>query len=158
MTQRNHWKTTSVLCGITVSKVGLQVNVQLEDFLSYPFDNKNTIEHKKNYTGTQNLMFLYDLIENYCPKDTRLEVKYLSESLKFKDREPSVEEMEGEELEDFIRLGREVIQQERQECCFDKKISNSPLVQVYMSKQSDKDTQKVIEKQYHSRSFIKSSS
>ena len=81
-----------------------QDNVQLEDFLSYPFDIKNTIEHKKNSTGAQNLMFLYDLKENYCHKDTRLEVKYLPESLKFKDRERSVEEMEAEELEDFIRL------------------------------------------------------
>ncbi len=34
--------------------------------LSYPFDIKNTIEHKKNCTGAQNLMFLYDLKENYC--------------------------------------------------------------------------------------------
>jgi hypothetical protein len=49
-------------------------------------------------------MFLYDLKESYCHKDTRLEVKYLPESLKFKDRERSVEEMEAEELEDFIRL------------------------------------------------------
>ena len=50
--------------------------------------------------------------------------------------------------EDFIRLVRDVSQEELQECCFDKKISNLRLVQVYMSKQADMDTQKVLEKQY----------
>ena len=38
--------------------------------------------------------------------------------------------------------------QELQEHCFDKKISNSRLVQVYMSKQTGMDAQKVLEKQY----------
>jgi hypothetical protein len=57
-------------------------------------------------------------------------VNHLSESLKFKDRERSVEQMETEELEDFIRLTRAVMQLELQECCFDKKLSNSHLVQV----------------------------
>ena len=78
--------------------------------MSYPFDIKNTIEHKKKCTGAQNLMFLYDLKENYCHKEARLEVKYLPESLKVKDRERSVEQMEAEQLEDFIRLAREVMQ------------------------------------------------
>jgi hypothetical protein len=77
-------------------------------------------------------MFLYDLKENYCQKDTRFEVKYLPESLKFKDRERSVEEMEAGELEDFIRLAREVMHQELQECCFDKKISNSLGTSMYV--------------------------
>ena len=40
------------------------------------------------------------------------------------------------------------MQQELQERCFDKKISNSHLVQVYMSKQTGMDAQKVLEKQY----------
>ena len=56
--------------------------------------------------------------------------------------------METEELEDFSRLAREVIQQELQERCFDKKISNSHLVQVYMSKQPGMDAQKVLGDQY----------
>jgi hypothetical protein len=34
-------------------------------------------------------------------------VKHLSQSLKLQDREHSVEQMEAEELEDFIRLSRE---------------------------------------------------
>jgi hypothetical protein len=100
--------------------------------MSYPFDIKNTIEHKKNCTGDQNLMFLYHLKENYCHKVTRLEVKHLSESFKFKDREHSVEEMEAGELEDFIRLAREVMYQELQEGCFDKKISNSLGASIYV--------------------------
>ena len=102
-----------------------QANVQLKVFLSYLFDIKNTIEHKKNWTGVQNLMFFYDLKENYCHKDERLEVKHLPKSLKLQDRERSVEQMEAEELEDFIRLTNEVMQQELQERCFDNKISDS---------------------------------
>ena len=35
---------------------------------------KDTIEHNKKCTGAQNLMFLYDLKDNYCNKDARLEV------------------------------------------------------------------------------------
>jgi len=41
-----------------------------------------------------------------------------------------------------------VVQQQLQECCFDKKISNLHLVQVYLSKHPDMDDQKVLEKQY----------
>ncbi len=52
-----------------------EANVELESFLAYPFDIKDTIEHRKQCTGAQNLMFLYDLRENYCHKDARLEVK-----------------------------------------------------------------------------------
>ena len=37
-------------------------------------------------------------------------LKHLPESFKFKDRERSVEQMEAEELEDFVCLGREVMQ------------------------------------------------
>jgi hypothetical protein len=51
------------------------LNVDLEVFLSYPFDMTNTIEHKKNCMGAQNLIFLYDLNENYCQKDARLGVR-----------------------------------------------------------------------------------
>ena len=100
---------------VPADKIGLnardwQTNVQLEVFLSYPFDIKNTIEHKKNYTGAQNLMFLCDLKENYRHKDTRLEVNHLSKSLKLQDQEHSVEQMEAQELENFIRVTREVMQ------------------------------------------------
>jgi hypothetical protein len=49
---------------------------------------------------------VYDLKENYCHEDARLEVKHLLKSLKLKDRERLVEQMETEEprLENFIRL------------------------------------------------------
>ena len=114
-------------------------NAELEDFLSYPFEIKDTIEHKKKCTGAQNLMFLCDLKDNYCNKDTRLEVKPLPQSLKLKHRERSVEQRETGKLEHFIRVAREVIQRELQERCFDRKISNSRLVQVYMSKQPGMD-------------------
>ena len=36
------------------------------------------VEHKKEYTDDQNLMFFYDLKENYCHTDARLEVNHLS--------------------------------------------------------------------------------
>ena len=64
-------------------------------------------------------------------------MKHLPKSLKLQDRESSVEQMDPEELEDFIRLAREVMQQELQERCFDKKISNSRLVQVYNTCRND---------------------
>ena len=83
-------------------------------------------------------MFLYDLKDNYCNKDVRLEVKLLPQSLKLKHHERSVEQREPGKIEDFIRVTREVMQRELQERCFDK-ISNSRLVQVYMSKQPGMD-------------------
>ncbi len=82
----------------------------MEVFLSYPFEIKDTIEHKKECTGAQSLMFLYDLKDNYCNKDTRLEVKFLPQSLKLKHHERSVEQREPGKLEDFIRVPREVMQ------------------------------------------------
>ena len=85
--------------------------------------------------------------DNYCNKDARLKVKVLPQSLKLKHRERSVEQREPGKLEDFIRVAREVMQRELQERCFDRKISNSHLVQVYMSKQSG-DAQKVLQCQY----------
>ena len=59
-------------------------------------------------------------------------MKHLPKSFKFRDRERSVEQMEPEQLEDFIRLAREVMQQELQERCFDKKISNSLGSSIYV--------------------------
>jgi hypothetical protein len=47
-----------------------------------------------------------------------------------------------------IRVAREVMQRELQERCFDRKISNSHLVQLYMSKQPGMDAQKVLQGQY----------
>ena len=93
-------------------------------------------------------MFLYDLKDNFCNKDARLEVKLLPQSLKLKHHERSVEQREPEKPEDFIRVTRQVMQRELQERCFDRKISNLRLVQVYMSKQSGMDAQKVIQRQY----------
>ena len=67
-------------------------------------------------------MFLYDLKDNYCNKDARLEVKFLPQSLKLNHRERTVEMRESGKLQDFIRVSREVIQRELQEWCFDRKI------------------------------------
>ena len=107
----------------------------MEAFLSYPFEIKDTIEHKKECKGAQNLMSLYDLKENYSHKDVRLEVKLLPKSLKLEHLERSAEQWEPGQIEDFIRAAREVMQGELQEGCFDRKISNSSLVQLYMFKQ-----------------------
>ena len=60
----------------------------------------------------------------------------------------STEQRESAQLEDFIRVTREVMQRELQEWCFDRKMSNSRLVQAYMSKQSGMDAQKVLQYQY----------
>ena len=93
-------------------------------------------------------MYLYDLKDNYCNKDASLEVKLLPQSLKLNHRVRSVEQREPGKLEDFIRVAREVMQRELQEWCFDRKISNSRLVQVCMSKQPVLDAQKVFQGQY----------
>ena len=58
-----------------------------------------------------------DLKENYCHKDSRLEVKPLPTSLKLEHRERSVQQMEPGKLEHFIRVSREVIQKQLQERC-----------------------------------------
>ena len=92
-------------------------------------------------------MFLYDLKENYCHKDARLEVKLLPKSLKLEHRQRSAQQMEPGKLEHFICVSREVMQTQLQERCFNQKISNSRLVQVYMSKQTGMDVQKVLEDQ-----------
>ena len=76
-------------------------------------------------------MFLYDL--------KGMEVKLLPQSLKLKHHERSVEQRESGTVEHFIRVSREVMQRELQERCFDRKISNSRLVQVHMSKQPGMD-------------------
>ena len=52
------------------------------------------------------------------------------------------------QVEYFIRVSREVIESELREWCFDPKKSNSRLVQVYMSKQSVMNTNKVLQYQY----------
>ena len=79
-----------------------EANAELEAFLSYPFEIKDTIEHKKECTGAQSLMFLYDLKDNYCNKDARLEVKLLPQSLKLKHRERSVEQREASSRISFV--------------------------------------------------------
>jgi hypothetical protein len=58
------------------------------------------------------------------------------------------QQRDPDQLEDFIRVSRQVIQRELQERCFDPKISNSRLVQVYVSTQSEMDTHEVLQHQY----------
>ena len=55
-------------------------------------------------------MFLYDLKENYCPKDARLEVKPLPKSLKLEHRQRSVQQVEPGKLEHFVCVTRELMQ------------------------------------------------
>ena len=43
-----------------------EANQELEGFLSYPYDLKQTIEHKGYCTGAQALMLLHDLKANFC--------------------------------------------------------------------------------------------
>ena len=69
-------------------------------------------------------------------------------SLKLEHRQRSAQQMESGKLEHFICVAREVMQSQLQERCFFQKISNSRLVQVYMSKQPGMDAQEVLEDQY----------
>ena len=108
-----------MVCTVPSDEIGLsardwETNVELKVFLAYPFDIKGTIEHRKESTGAQNLMFLYDLKENYCHKDARLEVKPLPKSLKLEHRQRSAQQMEPGNLEHFICVAREVMQTQLQ--------------------------------------------
>ena len=64
--------------------------------MSYPYDLKQTIEHKGYCTGAQALMLLHDLKANFCDEDAMLEIKALPPMLKMADRERKQEVKKAE--------------------------------------------------------------
>ena len=62
-------------------------NLQLEAFLKYPYEIKETIEHKRYCTGAQGLVLFFDIKENFCSPAATLTIKEFPKSLSVKDRD-----------------------------------------------------------------------
>ena len=60
---------------------------EMEAFLSYSFDIKETIEKRPYCTGAQAIQLLYDLKENFCDPEAGLIVRDFPSSLSIQDRE-----------------------------------------------------------------------
>ncbi len=63
---------------VSASEIGLtstdwEENQELEGFLRYPYQTKETIEHRGYCTGAQSLMLLHDLMHNFCHAEAKLE-------------------------------------------------------------------------------------
>jgi hypothetical protein len=112
-------------------------NQELEGFLAYPYDIKETIEHKGTCTGAQALMLLYDVMANFCNPNAMLETKALPASLKMADRSRKSEIVSPADLNSIVDDARVVLREELQARCFDARPSNARLVQLYMSKTMD---------------------
>ena len=125
---------------VAASEIGLipedwEDTQEIEAFLSYPFDIKETIEKRPYCTGAQGLALLYDLKSNFCNPQRKLSVKALPTGLTLADRERDTEDKDADDLGQSVITGREVLQRELQERAFDLRPSNTRLVQCYMSKQ-----------------------
>ena len=114
-----------------------EANQELEGFLRYPYQIKETIEHKGYCTGGQALMLLYDVKDNFCHPAAKLETLVLPATLKMVDRERTDEIKKPEDVSAMIDTARRILKTQLQERCFDLRASNSRMVQLYMSKQMD---------------------
>lgn len=110
-------------------------NLELEGFLAYPFDIKETIEHKSYCTGAQSMMLLYDLKKNFCDPWATLKVKEFPKSLSVPDRERPEETRDAEDLSEMVATARKILKKELEERPFALRPSNGRLVQCIMSKQ-----------------------
>jgi hypothetical protein len=113
---------------------------ELEAFLSYPFDIKETIEKRGFCTGAQGMMLLYDLKAKYCSTDASLKIKEFPTTLSMAGRERRDDKSllttkEEADLCSIIITARSVMQDELNQRLFVNRPSNSRLVQAYMSKQ-----------------------
>ena len=108
---------------------------EMEGFLSYPFDIKETIEKRPITTGAQAMALFYDLKENFCNPNANLSIKALPTSLALADRERPAEMKDATDLCEMIHTARSVLKAELQSRKFDLRPSNTRLVQCYMSKQ-----------------------
>jgi hypothetical protein len=127
---------------VAATEIGLQSNdweenQELEGFLRYPYQIKETIEHKGYCTGAQSLMLLYDVKSNFSHPDAQLETLTLPPTLKMEDRERNEEVKNSNVVSGMIDVARRVLKEELQSRCFDLRPSNSRMVQLFMSKQMD---------------------
>ena len=108
---------------------------ELEGFLSYPHDIKETIEKRGHCTAAQGIALMYDLKENFCHPDANLSIKELPSTLTLADRERPTEIKDAADLCEMIDVSRSVLKAELQSRVFDLRPSNTRLVACYMSKQ-----------------------
>ncbi|KAK3260261.1 hypothetical protein CYMTET_30770 [Cymbomonas tetramitiformis] len=75
---------------------------ELESFLSYPFEIKETLEHSGICTGSQAMILLHDLKEGFCDPGAHLDVKEFPLSLKLIHRERVVSIRDAEDLSSIV--------------------------------------------------------
>jgi hypothetical protein len=122
---------------------------EMEAFLSYLFDIKETIEKRPYCTGAQAIQLLYDLKENFCDPDAGLIVRDFPSTMSIQDRElrndkSTCPTKESDYLCTVVTTERKVLRDELNARVFhgssDLRPSNERLIQAYMSKQmSSKD-------------------
>lgn len=127
---------------VPANEIGLssddwECNQEMEGFLSYPYEIKQSIELIGFLTGAQALMLLYDLKDKFCRPDAKLEVQALPATLKLCDRSRAFEYKQASKCSPMIDVARTVMRTEIQERCFNARPSNSRMVQLFMSKQMD---------------------
>ena len=125
---------------VAASDIGLapgdwEESIEMEAFLSYPYDIKETIEKRGHCTGAQGMALFYDLKENFCNPNAKLSVKELPEGLTLDHRERQREMKEADDLCVAVEKARKILKEEMQARAFDLRPSNTRLVQCYMSKQ-----------------------
>ena len=77
---------------VAASELGLSVleweeSQEVEGFLAYSYDIKETIETRGYCTGAQSLMLLYDLKENFCHPSATLTIKEFPVTLSMANRD-----------------------------------------------------------------------
>ena len=125
---------------VAASELGLSTSdweqsAELEGFLYYPFQIKESLEKRSFLHGAQALALLYDLKENFCNPYRHLEVRAFPASLTIADRKRPTEKKESGELSSMIDTVRSVVKDELQERCFVNRPSNARMVLCFMSKQ-----------------------
>jgi hypothetical protein len=110
---------------------------ELEAFLSYAYEIKQTIEHRGYCTGAQGLMLLHDLKEGFCEKQASLEVLELPATLTMTARGRATQDKPGLYLSTMLDDARRILKDELQARLFELRPSNVRLVQMFMSKQMD---------------------
>jgi hypothetical protein len=127
---------------VPATEIGLlpsdwEENQELEGFLSYPYQIKETLEHAGYCTGAQGLMLLYDLKENSCHPEANLETLALPTTLKMEDRVRKEEIKKQSQVTGMIDVARRELKDQLQSRSFDLRPSNARMVQLFMSKQMD---------------------
>jgi hypothetical protein len=123
---------------IGISSQDWEESQQMESFLSYPYDIKETIEKRGFCTGAQSMCLLNDLQVNSCHYDADLVVKEFPATLTVADRERSRQTaLPADSLCCAVAVARLVMQEELKARLFtvSQRPSNWRLVQAFMSKQ-----------------------